>query len=92
MLIFIIISITIGCILLWVSLYTTMECDKPHFIFMTIFAAIYLLYSALYLAFSPANIDVRNGTAEYVKEHHIETFSNDTIEYDIYRLEWVNRR
>ena len=91
MLAFIIISLIIGLLLFCVSIYTTVVYDKPDYIPITILAGLYLVSSALYFALSPTNNDVRNGIAEYVKEHHIEISSNDTIEYDLYKLEWVNQ-
>lgn len=92
MLAFIIASLIIGLVLLSVSIYTAVTYDKGNYTSITIIAAIYLLASILYVALSPTDNDVRSGTAEYVKEHHIEISSNDTIEYDLYRLEWINRK
>ena len=89
---FIITSLIIGLILFCISIYTTVVYDKPDYIPIVVIAGLYLLCSILYIAFSPTNSDVRNRTAEYVKEHHIEISSNDTIEYDIYRLEWINKQ
>lgn len=88
---FIIISLIIGVILLCVSVYTMVKYDEYSLIAMTVVAGVYLLCSLLYFAFSPTDNDVKNGTAEYVKERHIEISSNDTIEYDVYRLEWINQ-
>ena len=86
---FIIISLIIGLVLLCISIYNVVEHDYQNFIPVSMFAALYLLCFLLYFAFSPTDNDVRNGKAEYVKEHHIEISSNDTIEYDIYRLDWI---
>ena len=74
-----------------VYIYTTVQYDEYYFIIITTVAGSYLLMSMLYFAFSPTDNAVKTGTAEYVKEHHIEISSNDTIEYDIYRLEWINK-
>ena len=89
MLEFIIVSLIIGLILFCVSMYIAIKHDST-FIVVALFAIGYILYTLLYSAFSPTDTDVQKGDAEYVKEHHIEITSNDTIEYDIYRLEWVN--
>lgn len=91
MLAFIIISLIIGLVLLFVAIYSAVEYDNGHFIIIAAIAGIYLLCSVLYFALSPTDIDVRSGTAEYVKTHHIEVSNNDTIEYDLYRLEWINQ-
>jgi hypothetical protein len=90
---FIIISLIIGVILLCVSVYNAVKYDELfYFITIVVVAGTYLLCSILYFALSyPTDNDVRNGTAEYVKTHHIEVSSNDTIEYDLYRLEWINQ-
>ena len=89
---FIITSLIIGLVLLFVSIYNVTEHKEPSFIFITIFVGFYLLGSMLYFTLSPTDQNVRNGSAEYVKEHHIEISSNDTIEYDVYRLEWINKQ
>ena len=89
---FIIVSLIIGLGFLCVSIYNVVEHNEHNFILMIIFAGFYLLGSVLYFTFSPTDQHVRNGTAEYIKEHHIEISSNDTIEYDLYRLEWINRQ
>lgn len=90
---FIIISLIIGVILLCVAVYNVVKYDELfYFITIIVVAGVYLLSSILYFAVSyPTDDDVRNGTAEYVKTHHIEVSSNDTIEYDLYRLEWINK-
>ena len=89
---FVIISLIIGAVLLCVSLYTTVKYNEFYFITIVVVAGVYLLGSILYFAVSyPTDNNVRNGTAEYVKEHRIEISSNDTIEYDLYRLEWINQ-
>lgn len=92
MLTFIIISLIIGVILLCVAVYNAVKYDDHCFNIIIAIAGIYLLCSILYFALSPTDIDVRSGTAEYVKKHHIEISSNDTIEYDLYRLEWINKQ
>lgn len=91
MLTFIIISLIIGLVLLFVAIYSAVEHDDVRFIIIAAIAGIYLLCSIVYFALSPTDIEVRSGTAEYVKTHHIEVSNNDTIEYDIYRLEWINK-
>jgi hypothetical protein len=89
---FIITSLIIGVILLCVAVYNAVKYDNYYFVTIIAIAGIYLLCSILYFALSyPTDNDVRNGTAEYVKTHHIEVSSNDTIEYDLYRLEWINQ-
>lgn len=89
---FIIVSLIIGVILLGVAIYNLAEYDKCEYITLVIIAGFYVVGSIIYFASSPTNNDVRNGTAEYVKEHHIEISSNDTIEYDLYRLDWINKQ
>lgn len=91
MLAFIIISLIIGLILLCTAIYNAVEYDNGYFIIIVAVAGTYLLCSVLYLALSPTDIDVRSGTAEYVKTHHIEVSNNDTIEYDLYRLDWIDK-
>lgn len=91
MLIFIIISLIIGLVLLFVAIYSAVEHDNSHCIIIAVIAGVYLVYSTLYFALSPTDINVRSGTAEYVKTHHIEVSNNDTIEYDLYRLEWIDK-
>lgn len=86
---FIIASLLIGLLLFCISVYNAV--DKYEYIHAAVIAGLYLLVSILYVACAPTNNDVRNGAAEYVKEHHIEISSNDTIEYDIYRLEWIKK-
>lgn len=92
MLAFFISSLIIGLILLCMAVHNAVKYDDVRFMIITAIAGIYLLCSILYFALSPTDMDVRSGTAEYVKTHHIEVSSNDTIEYDIYRLKWVNRQ
>lgn len=88
---FIIISLIIGVILLCLAIYNVVKEDDYYFMPIVVIAGIYLLCSILYFALSPTDTDVRSGTAEYVKKHHVEISSNDTIEYDLYRLEWINQ-
>lgn len=88
---FIIISLIIGVILLCVAIYNVVKDDNYYFMPIVAITGVYLLCSILYFALSPTDIDVRSGTAEYVKKHHIEISSNDTIEYDLYRLDWINK-
>lgn len=92
MLAFIIISLIIGLTLLCMAVYNAVKYDNGYFMTIVAIAGIYLVYSILYFALSPTDIDVRSGTAEYVKTHHIEVSHNDTIEYDLYRLEWINKQ
>ena len=86
---FIIISLIISFILICVSLYNISEHHEPGFVPIAVLVGIYLLSSLLHFVFSPTDNDVRNGKAEYVKEHHIEISNNDTVEYDLYRLDWI---
>lgn len=88
---FIIISLIIGVILLCVAVYNVVKYDDQCFNIIIAIAGIYLLCSIVYFALSPTDMDVRNETAEYVKTHHTEVSNNDTIEYDLYRLEWINQ-
>ena len=91
MLAFIIISLIIGLVLLCVAIHNAVKYDNGYFMIIVVIAGVYLVYSTLYFALSPTDINVRSGTAEYVKTHHIEVSNNDTIEYDLYRLEWINQ-
>lgn len=77
-----IVSIIIGIIL---ALYTKVA----EYLFLLILAFIFFILGCAVQCPVPTNHDVKEGTAHYIEQIHIEVVNDDTINtYKTYQIEW----
>lgn len=77
-----IVSIIIGIIL---ALYTKVA----EYLFLLILAFIFFIFGCAVQYPIPTNHDVREGTAHYIEQVHIEIVNGDTINnYKTYEIVW----
>jgi hypothetical protein len=80
----------LAILLIIISIILTIYTKVGEYLLLLILALIFFILGLAVQNPPPTNHDVKEGTAHYIEQNHIEVVNGDTINtYKTYKIEWI---